>query len=199
MSAPRPPRAATWLMNRLAPGERNESLVGDLVEEYQRRRSLAWYWKQVLVAIVVGAARDVRVHTLLALRAIVTGFGALGFFSWLLTRVALNVLAPQVPASWWTYHANYPRGVELVAALLMCAAVFSSGWLVARLHRAHLAGALLAYVASFVSYGLMLVAAVPHRLPYHSYAYDLAAWMTVVALYSTCLVLGGVCAAPART
>src|SRR2546425_2422723 len=80
-------------MARLAPGERNESLAGDLIEEYQRRRSRAWYWKQVVSAIALEAARDIRAHRLLALRAVVTGFAALSACSWLLTRFGLNVLA----------------------------------------------------------------------------------------------------------
>ena len=192
MSALQPPAVAMWLLTRLA-------FIGDLVEEYQRRQSRVWFWKQVLVAIGVEAGRDIRAHKLLALRGIVTGFGALSLVSWLLTRVALGVLAKAIPPSWWSYQGGYPRPVELVAAFLMCVAVFSSGWLVARLHRANLAGTLLVYFASFVSYGLVLVVSVPQRLPYHSYAYNLAAWFTVVALYSTCLMLGGLSAARART
>src|SRR5439155_4041033 len=143
MRALQPPAVAMWLLTRLAFGERGESLIGDLVEEYQRRQSRVWFWKQVLVAIGVEAGRDIRAHKLLALRGIVTGFGALSLVSWLLTRVALGVLAKAIPPSWWSYQGGYPRPVELVAAFLMCVAVFSSGWLVARLHRANLAGTLL--------------------------------------------------------
>ena len=194
MSAAPPPRAATWLLNRLAPGERNGALAGDLVEEYQRRRSRAWYWKQVLIAIAVEAGRDIRLHKLLVVRALVIGFGALSLFSWLLTRLALNVLAPAVPPSWFAYHPVFPRGVELAAALLMCVSTFGSSWIVARLHRAHLAATLLVYFASFVAYGVALVASVPQRIPYHSYAYNLSTWVAVTALYSACVVAGGVSA-----
>jgi hypothetical protein len=190
MSAGRPPSVATSLLKRLGPSERNESLVGDLLEEFQSRGSRTWYWKQVLAAIAVDAGRDIRVHKGLAVRAMVTGFGTLILFSWLLTRFALNVLAQEVPPSWWTYHPTYPRGVEVLAALLMCVATFSSGWIVARLHRAHLAGMVLAYFVSFLSYGLVLVATVPQRIPYHSYAYNLLVWVGVISLSSTCILLG---------
>ena len=52
-----PPSAATWLLKRL--GRRNESLVGDLLEEYRRGRSSSWYWRQVVAAIAVGRAKAV--------------------------------------------------------------------------------------------------------------------------------------------
>jgi preprotein translocase subunit SecY len=46
-----PPSVATWLLKHL--GRRNDALAGDLLEEYRRGRSAAWYWRQVLTAIVV--------------------------------------------------------------------------------------------------------------------------------------------------
>jgi hypothetical protein len=47
----RPPVLATWLLNHLASGEKSESLIGDLIEQYQRGRSSAWYWRQVVTAV----------------------------------------------------------------------------------------------------------------------------------------------------
>ena len=47
-----PPAMATWLLKHLVLGERNEALQGDLLEEFQRRRSTSWYWRQVLEAIL---------------------------------------------------------------------------------------------------------------------------------------------------
>jgi preprotein translocase subunit SecY len=46
-----PPSTATWLLKHL--GRRNDALGGDLLEEYRRGRSAAWYWRQALTAIVV--------------------------------------------------------------------------------------------------------------------------------------------------
>jgi hypothetical protein len=51
---------AAWLLEHLGPGYRNESLVGDLFEEYQRDRTRAWYWRQVIIAICVGRAISLR-------------------------------------------------------------------------------------------------------------------------------------------
>jgi hypothetical protein len=48
-----------------------------LIERYRQGRSRAWYWRQVLVAIVVGAARDIRAHKVLTLQALMTGWAVL--------------------------------------------------------------------------------------------------------------------------
>jgi preprotein translocase subunit SecY len=46
---------ATWLLQHAANGD--EALVGDLIEEYRRRRSDSWYWGQVLMAVVVHGSK----------------------------------------------------------------------------------------------------------------------------------------------
>jgi signal peptidase I len=48
----RPPIVATWLLERLGDKYRRDALTGDLLEEYQRGRSNAWYWRQVLCALI---------------------------------------------------------------------------------------------------------------------------------------------------
>jgi preprotein translocase subunit SecY len=57
MSQTRPPALATWLLKHVARG--NDALVGDLLEEHCRRRSVIWYWRQVLTAVVVNRSREV--------------------------------------------------------------------------------------------------------------------------------------------
>jgi hypothetical protein len=51
---------ATWLLEHLGPGYRNESLVGDLFEEYQQDRTRAWYWREAFIAICVGRSISLR-------------------------------------------------------------------------------------------------------------------------------------------
>ena len=62
MKVPQPPAMATWLLKRLALGQRQESLIGDLIEQYRQGRSASWYWRQVLMAIPVSAAKELRDH-----------------------------------------------------------------------------------------------------------------------------------------
>jgi hypothetical protein len=57
-----PPRIATWLLTHLAPTFRRDSLVGDLLEEYQRDRTRGWYWRETGAALLISAARLFRVR-----------------------------------------------------------------------------------------------------------------------------------------
>ena len=54
MTVRTPPRLATWLLQHLGPSYRNESLAGDLHEEFQLNRTRAWYWQQVIAAVCIG-------------------------------------------------------------------------------------------------------------------------------------------------
>jgi hypothetical protein len=78
----RPPRLASLVLERLAPG--NEALLGDLEEEYARGRSTAWYWRQVLAAIALQGPLAVRARGLVAAENFVTGIVTLimiGFYA----------------------------------------------------------------------------------------------------------------------
>jgi hypothetical protein len=54
MSQRVPPAIATRLIERLGPVRHRESLTGDLIEQYQRGRSDSWYWRQVVIAVLLG-------------------------------------------------------------------------------------------------------------------------------------------------
>ncbi len=58
MKTSQPPILATRLLERLASGPHGDALAGDLIEQYRQGRSAAWYWRQVLLAVVVGLAKD---------------------------------------------------------------------------------------------------------------------------------------------
>ena len=60
MTVPAPPAMATWLFEHVVPGNENEALAGDLLEEFHRRGSAAWYWRQVLGAMVAGFSKQLR-------------------------------------------------------------------------------------------------------------------------------------------
>jgi hypothetical protein len=62
LKSSRPPILAAWLFEHLTQREHREALAGDLSEEYIRRRSDLWYWRQVLAAIVAGFSTELRVR-----------------------------------------------------------------------------------------------------------------------------------------
>jgi hypothetical protein len=51
---------ATWMLDHLTLGTRNESLSGDLLEELHSGRSTAWYWRQTLSAIAITLSTRIR-------------------------------------------------------------------------------------------------------------------------------------------
>jgi hypothetical protein len=66
-----PPALATWLLNNFTSGPNSESLIGDLIERYQQKRSDAWYWRQTVVAIVGNCAAQAWCHRWIAMGVVV--------------------------------------------------------------------------------------------------------------------------------
>lgn len=61
MKSSKPPALATWLVEHVIPGDHNEALAGDLMEQFRQGRSVAWYWRQVVGAILVGWSMGFRI------------------------------------------------------------------------------------------------------------------------------------------
>jgi hypothetical protein len=73
-----PPRLATTLLARFVD---NDALAGDLQEEYRSGRSAAWYWRQVVAAVVIAALRRGDWHELFAAQGLVMQWVMLGLVS----------------------------------------------------------------------------------------------------------------------
>ena len=58
-----PPRLAVWLLRQLCPSRNREAITGDLLERFAEGRSDGWFWRQVLVAVLVGAASQFKLFT----------------------------------------------------------------------------------------------------------------------------------------
>ena len=54
------PRAATWFLNRFGSDTDDDSVLGDLAEQYQRGRGSLWYWRQVLSIVYMGLFQEFR-------------------------------------------------------------------------------------------------------------------------------------------
>jgi len=116
MMQQRPPRLAVALLHRFSA---DPALIGDVIEEYEQRRSRLWLWRQVMAAVAVnisGRARDTQPHRWKAINLTAaprgSAVGGLGL-------LALAVLAAIVlPQAWWMLAIGATGGIGLGAMLV---------------------------------------------------------------------------------
>jgi hypothetical protein len=90
MTESKPPVLASWMLEHLLWGGRNEALAGDLLEEFQRGRSVAWYWRQVFGAILASFSSEVRADWVMVWTIAFT-------VAWVYGLYAIPFLASQLP------------------------------------------------------------------------------------------------------
>ena len=111
MNPRKPPRLATWLLNRFGVARQNPPLAGDLLEEFRSGRSAAWYCRQTLVAIFTGLVGNARLFRRL-LTAYILGWAA---------------EAGAAFALWWFHYPRQPHGTAGLIAWVV-AVVFAICW-----------------------------------------------------------------------
>jgi hypothetical protein len=114
MRSNHPPAIATWLLRHFGCSPNNDAVIGDLKERYRRGQTAMWYWKQVLVAIVVGSETQLLAkEELLMKRTAVWMFILVGVFSfgfWV-GKMPMYQDIPKVnfEANWRNTRAAQPR------------------------------------------------------------------------------------------
>jgi hypothetical protein len=140
------PALAIVLLNRLGP--RDQSLVGDVYEEYEAGRSRAWFWRQVIAAVACAAVVDIRSAPRRTAAAVTIGWavaaavflfgdriaGGLASFFWQWSREAAYA-----GGAWWPFY---------VAATFVTYAGFGLSAVIVARANDHRPAMLLAYVAS---------------------------------------------------
>jgi hypothetical protein len=130
MTTRRPPVHAGRLLKMLLPRHDHDALLGDLYEEYQRRRTVTWYRLQILAAIVVGSCKDARVHWVLALRAIGVGAASFLVYFYVVGILVLNNMNHVIRAPGFA-------GAFVMVWLFFLGGFGVSGWAIVRCHRAY--------------------------------------------------------------
>jgi hypothetical protein len=138
-----PPALATWLLEHIRFSNTDDALAGDLLEEFNQRRSAAWYWRQVLVAILVGFGKELRIHWVLAIRATMIGLvvstGATVLLHFLIVTLHQNGVIDV---------SSSPRFFPWFLTSFMSGVI--SGWLVAFLHPKNRATMLLTFAGALL-------------------------------------------------
>ena len=138
----RPPRLASRVLNQMTD---NAPLAGDLDEEYLAGRSAAWYWRQVLLAVVLGPRRSRRFdpHNLFAVQGLFMQFVMLLLISVcaVFTVKLISVYVAEDPV---LRSLIGPRGArEIVRLVLSLGVAIPVGVAIARVHARSRRGAVL--------------------------------------------------------
>jgi hypothetical protein len=141
----RPPRLASLVLERLAPG--NDALLGDLEEEFSRGRTTVWYWRQVLAAVALQGPLAVRARGLVAAENFITGIITLiliGFYAVFVVNVTdwlLRFEGVQV----WARLPNALGAFNGLAFVLTFALGLAAGHWIANGHRTHRVATIIAF------------------------------------------------------
>jgi hypothetical protein len=122
MKSSKPPALAAWLLEYFTPGDRHEALVGDLLEEFQYRRSAGWFWRQVLWAIPASFSHEMRMHWVarsaeLGLAWIWVEFSWFHLLPFLRAKLWIMAFEPHARIVWWVL-LMHPLTLELLPVFL---------------------------------------------------------------------------------
>jgi hypothetical protein len=136
-----PPRIATWMLKHFGSGPDNDTLLGDLAEQYRRNGSAMWYWRQALKAMPVSFFKEIRRHKWIAARALLTG--------WATWMIFVTMIPLHVPLAFFFSHRYFGELVVNDAALPLLVGMLC-GWRVSLLHRNQPTAVVLLFATSFI-------------------------------------------------
>ena len=148
-----PPRIATWMLKHFGSGPDNDTLLGDLAEQYQRNGNAMWYWRQALKAIPVSLFKEIRGHKWIAGRALLTGWAVWMIFGF---GPIYPMIPLHVPLAFFFSH-RYVGELVVNGTLLPLLVGMLCGWLVALLHRKQGTAVVLLFATSFILLHLPLL------------------------------------------
>jgi hypothetical protein len=138
----RTPGLLVGVLLRQIRGYRAESLIGDLSEEYIKGRSALWYWRQVLLAVIAGYLRLLRIHGLSFFGAVALGAGGV--------QICIALVQRMSDVVWQRELATFGAGLTAEDLQSVEHLLFWTAWtpltavtygilgrLISALHRAH--------------------------------------------------------------
>lgn len=95
-----PPVIATWILEHLTFGGKNDSLAGDLLEEFRCGRPASWYWRQVWIAAARGIIKEVSNHWLVMIFAALWTVPQAAFVIYFVVPAVYKITAFTAPIEW---------------------------------------------------------------------------------------------------
>ena len=189
MKSSKPPAVATWLLEHIRFSATDAALAGDLLEEFNQRRSAAWYWRQVLAAIVAGFLSEVRRHRMLAIRAILVTWAANHGALMLGRMVMIELFRNRLQA----YH-------PLLAAWAICVLGGAvSGFIVASLHRKYRNAMLMTGAGALLVWALLAILLLKKDALQHSFLQIAVTAIIYYVVAAAGFVIGGLLGPAAAT
>jgi len=140
------------MLKHFGSGPDNETLLGDLAEQYQRNGRAMWYWRQALKAIPVSLFKEIRAHKWMAGSTLPFNV-SITLMGWVVLMICELMLPHLMRGVYYFRVAGYhvPYFWDIAPPLLSGAL---SGWLIGRFHRSQRTGAVLLFAVSFIFLGL---------------------------------------------
>lgn len=109
-----PPALAVWFLRRLCPKRNREAITGDLLEGFREGHSSGSFWRQVLIAILVGASSQLRLlWTEICLAAAGTAL------IWCVPWGRIFPIAAMIASMNWVARLQWLIVIEIVTALMV--------------------------------------------------------------------------------
>jgi hypothetical protein len=150
-----PPAFAVFLLRHLCPKDNREVLIGDLLESFREGRSDGWFWRQVLIALLAGVSKGLRLHWPQICFAVV-GSLVIVLESWIMRMPAIERLRVRGFSLQWPLSTAYDFGFRAALAALMLQPLLAVLLLLGRVFR--WASLLRTFSISFLLVGASLVA-----------------------------------------
>ena len=119
MSPNKVPTIAAWMLQHLVPGDHNEVLEGDLLEELGSGRSSSWYRRQVLGTIAIAWRREIADHRIALLFATLWSMLTPAWMVLVHTRAFRDLVTSAQRFDWpWSAICPVPLWFSLLLAFL---------------------------------------------------------------------------------
>jgi hypothetical protein len=114
----------------------DETVVGDLVEEFEDGRGRGWFTLQAIGAVIFSAVRDLRAHPILTLRGVAVTLAALFLLKGVFDLLWDRWLAERAFYAGYRMfgEVEYQAPMMWMRAVAICPMALIAGWTGARLH-----------------------------------------------------------------